>query len=388
MDFSQHYNIISGLHQESPKFVKKNSYTINYSVNVNHFRPTLKSYIKMSPLSEEFKKVESNYKDKIFKSTVEEFYLTSNAGNNIFIAAFSDSGIKEKNAEAVLRRSSFNLFYERLAEARKSNLKTAEFLWATTLKWQTLKNPSDISDSNIEILFSEQNKDLTLLALELIIILPEKYHNDVKTYNFTSMDDIFQKFNDGMLDVDFMSRITNRYWLWNDHYFYTEFSEPYRYLAHPHMPAKNYFDLALDFNIKASRANKNINTSVFIPQIISVEAIDENSACVRCGNSSALLMRTGYNINVYESLCAQCVESYHSTRKQVINHTADYPSDVASIYSLLLQDKTYGILSEKQLINLALDFPDFKTEILEAKNVTDNVRSALALNHKNNSPYI
>jgi hypothetical protein len=388
MGFEQHYNILNALHHEAPGLIKKVKYEIQFYVVVNHFRPKISSYMQISPLAKEFNKLTDFYEGKKFTSDVEEFHVSSEAGSNIFVAAFSNNGVDFDSSSTVLRRTSFNLFHDRMEESAHSPVGTAQCFWLTTQRWQTFNNEPANNLTDMQIL-SESNTVGNKFLMELLAVTPATMHPTILYHNFTSMQQVFDSFQAGELGVDFVNNIVNRHWLWNDQYFYTEFSEPYRHLMHPHLPPKTDFAPALNFNVKANSLGKNVNTAVFLPYIIGLgDQFGFNEVCTRCGNDDGVFIKTGYNVQTVEKLCNNCLDSYHNVRRSVIQHTANYPSTASSIYSLLLADEQYGVLNENQLISLALEYPDFSEQILASRNSTDAVRSALALSRKQKSNYV
>lgn len=392
MGFEQHYNTLNALHEQAPWLIKKVTYEAQFYVVVNHFRPKIADYMEMTHIAEEFRKLERFYENKKFTSDVEEFHVSSAAGNNIFIAAFSDNGVDSDSASTVLRRTSFNLFDDRVMDANTSPVGAAQSFWLTTQRWQNFNNePVNILDDNSIVGMADMagNGLDKRFMLELFTVTPESMHPIISEHRFGSMEQIFDAYSDGAVGIDFVNRIVSRFWLWNDQYFYTEFSEPYRHLLHPFLPPKSDFTPALKFNIKANSLGKNVNTAVFIPYIINIgEQFGLDEPCTRCGGNGGGFIKTGYNVQTVEKLCADCSDDYHNVCKGVIKHTADYPSEASSIYSLLLADEMYGVLNEKQLISLALEFPDFSEQIIASRNSTENVRSALALNRKQRPNYV
>lgn len=391
MGFEQHYDTLNSLHHGAPELIKKVRYEIQFNVVVNHFRPKITSYMNISPLSKEFKDLVDFYEGKKFTSDVEEFHVSSEAGSNIFLSAFSDNGVDFDSSLTVLRRTSFNLFNDRVEESFSSTAGPSQFFWLTTQRWQTFDNEPANSLTYDEIIEARDAADLgNKFLMELLTVTPESMHQTILSHRFASMQQIFDAFNEGELSVDFVNNIVNRHWLWNDQYFYTEFSEPYRNLLHPYLTPKTDFTPALNFNVKANSLGKNVNTAIFIPSIIGFsEQFGLNEACTRCGaNDDGVFIKTGYNVQTVEKLCSDCLESYHDVRRGVIKHTADYPSTASSIYSLLLADEQYSVLTENQLISLALEFPNFREQIISSREATDAVHSALALSRKQKSNYV
>lgn len=378
MDFRRHYDMLNSLHEAAPHLIKKTCYEMSFTVAPSVYRPHVEFYVEATPLSGKFTEVKNIYEGEVFVADVEEFYVFSHTGNNIFLASFSNEGVSEEAANSVLRKSSFDLVNTRYREAVDSGFNIGEHFWGNTHRWNVHKNSEEHSWCMFD---SDVNSVDDSFMLELSTFLKEEFLPVLKVFPAKNMFDLFELFDNNVVGKDFMKEVVRKFWTWNDEYFYTEFAEPYRFLKHPDWNSNNRFDEGLHFNMEANSLGKNITTAIFVPHVQKIgEQFGGKHNCAHCGVKNVKqFVKTGNHVRTVESLCDVCAVKTHELRKKMISFTGDNYDEKTSIYSLMLADVDYNVLTESQLVSLILDFPEFKKEILSSPNASDKVKTAAAL---------
>lgn len=409
MDITEYYVTLNRIASRSPKLFGRTQYIVKLGFEVNpslYGGENFSEFFRNSVLKEDFIKLEDNLLHKNFTGIVEDFYVKSYMGNNILLGSFSDFGVDSKYLAPFISKTPVNIFKERLNEASTYVLMEDLAFWFLSHQWNAKINEVDLKKI-LELLRPNADSEY-IPILEILSSIEEKYFNQIVELNPKKVEDLLN--HKPPLNSELLAQTVKRFWQWDDQYYYGDLSQTYKYLRHPFLPYKNFMEPLFVFNTSAANLSTGYKKSILSPHVVEFVNLDSpltftsnaesyvntnnlkevltetcDDKCTSCGNTADTFLETGHIVKVVEKNCFSCFEKYHNLRKAIISSAADHWTHFSSAFLILLENRKYNVLSEAQLIGLAMEFPSFKDEILAAGNATENVAAVFALNLESSS---
>lgn len=378
MHVEQYYNVLNTLVGEYPALFGKTSYMMKYSVTPNPLKPNVEEMIRFSPLFGRFKEVKNLYEGEVFETLVEEFYVKSYLYSPIFLASFSTAGAPQTHLNGFVEEPRSVLLDIPVVDFVSNSGNDLLLFWAASHVGKMWRN-----NLHSAVKKYQQSGVKGLFFLEKLLLLG----GNVDT-NMVNINDVW--LGTSTADGDSL-RVCGNYWKWNDEYYYGDISETYRYLASPNFTLSNDLEEMYSFNTEAAHQSS-FKNAMFSVNLVSLKPVIANVAnsdtasqkCGMCGSAGSLSLHSfGTGVSVRMLTCETCFKEYEILTKNVINHTASHGLHLVNPYHLLMADRSHNVLSEGQLVSLALEYPEFKEEILESKNATDRVASAFVFSRRN-----
>lgn len=405
VDITEYYLILNRLASRSPKLFGRTQYKIKLGFE---FNPALyegenySGFFENSVLSNDFTSLREALIGKEFEGVVEDFYVKSYMGNSILLGSFSNFGSDFEKLAPFIVKTANNIFKERMEEASTYVFMEDLAFWFSSHQWNSKTNQVDMK--NILKLLPSKNVNEHLPLLEMLSSVEENLFPNLLAVNPSKVEDILKK-EPNTYD-ELITQTVKRFWQWDDQYYYGDLAQTYKYLRHPFLNEETFMDALFNFNLKAAALSSSYKKSIFSPYVISFEQLDfpikfsekakpyldakknkdritetVEMLCANCGSNSDSFLETGHVVRVVMRSCMACVNQHHALRRIVVSSAADHWTHFSSAFLILLENRKYNVLTEEQLIGLALEFPGFKDEILSAGNATDNVAAVFALNN-------
>jgi hypothetical protein len=406
VDIKEYYLVLNRLASRSPKLFGRTQYCLELGFELNptlHDKESYTTFFHNSVLKEEFEHLQGTLMEQKFEGVVEDFYVKSYMGNNILLGSFSNFGVDSEKLSPFVSKTALSIFKERMDEASTYVFMEDLAFWFLSHQWNA--NLNQVGMKQLLELLPSKNVVEHLPLLETLSSVEERFFEKIVKINPSHVEQLLNP--DSMLDVELSAQTGERFWRWDDQYYYGDLAQTYRYLQHPFLKKESFMNVLFDFNVKAAGLSSSYKKSVFSPYILEVKKLDvplrftEEATpylnakkvkekitetykieCSSCGVEPDSFLETGHTVRVVETKCHSCLYKHHALRKMVISSAADHWTKFSSAFLLLLENRKYNVLTEEQLIGLALEFPGFKDEILSAGNATVNVAAAFALNPK------